>query len=59
MSPPTKFVTMLRILHIGEPLDVGISGLATNNVSPEYNNSSLSDLILTHKRAKWWPNFIR
>mmetsp|Transcript_3909 Transcript_3909/g.3791 ORF Transcript_3909/g.3791 Transcript_3909/m.3791 type:complete len:287 (+) Transcript_3909:126-986(+) len=43
------------VLHMGKSLAVEFSGFArVNTVSPGYTNTSLSDPVPTHERAKWW-----
>lgn len=43
------------VLHMGKSLAVEFSGFArVNTVSPGYTNTSLSDPVPIHERAKWW-----
>ena len=43
------------VLHMGKCLAVEFAGFArVNTVSPGYTNTSLSDPVPTHERAKWW-----
>lgn len=43
------------VLHMGRSLAVEFAGFArVNSVSPGYTNTSLSDPVPTHERAKWW-----